>query len=216
MKYPDWVLKHKQKGTEIRKMGNNFYLYKISSISDKEKKRPRKVTQKFLGTITLGGLVKPRHEQLLEGMRHISVKEFGATNFIVGMNNDIVEKLKEVYPKAWKEIFVFSIFRFLYNSPIKNLETYYAGSFLSEILPGAHLSLKSVGGLLRDLGMLRELIKMVLRPFISGTDFALVDLTYVLSCSKGMVSSVPGFNSKRDFSSQIHLIFLFSLDQHMP
>jgi len=64
--------------------------------------------------------------------------------------------------------------------------------------------------------MVRERIKMVLKPLISGTEFALVDLTHVLSRSNGVVSSVPGFNSKRDFSSQIHMAFLFSLDQHMP
>jgi len=28
MALPDWVLKQKKKGTEIRKIGNNFYLYK--------------------------------------------------------------------------------------------------------------------------------------------------------------------------------------------
>jgi len=37
MTYPDWVLKQKGKGTEIRKIGNNFYLYKVTSIWDKEK-----------------------------------------------------------------------------------------------------------------------------------------------------------------------------------
>jgi transposase len=57
---------------------------------------------------------------------------------------------------------------------------------------------------------------MVLRPFISGTDFALVDVTHVLSHSDGVLSSVVGFNSKREFSPQIHMIFLFSLDEHMP
>jgi len=216
MSYPDWVLKHKQKGTEIRRMGNNFYLYKISSMWDKKKKRPKKITQKFLGTITREGLIQPRHERLLESMRHISVKEFGATNFIVGMNSDIIERLKEIYPKCWEEIVVFSIFRFLYNSPMKNLQTYYSGSFLSEVLSGAHLSQKPIGELLRDLGRERERIKMVLRPFISGTDFVLVDVTHVLSHSDGVLSSVVGFNSKRDFSPQIHMIFLFSLDDHMP
>jgi len=216
MKHPGWVIKYRKKGTEIRKFGDYYYLYKIKNIWDKDKKKPRKITEKYLGKITPDGLIKPRHEQLLEEMKHISVKEFGATNFIVGMNNDIVKKLKEIYPERWKEIFVFSIFRFLYHSPIKNLQTYYVGSYLSETVPDAHLSPKSVGRLLRDLGMVRERVKMVLRPFISGIDFALVDLTYVLSNSEGVISSVTGFNSKRDFSPQVHLIFLFSLDQHMP
>lgn len=213
---PDWVLAHRKKGTQITKNGNNYYLYKVKSVWDPSKKRARKITEKYLGKITPGGVIKPRHERLLEDMRHVSVKEYGATNFIAGMNDDIVKKLKEVFPKNWKKIFTFAVFRFLYNSPIKNLQTYYQGSFLSETITDAHLSPKPIGELLRDIGMVRERIKMVLKPLISGTEFALVDLTHVLSRSNGVVSSVPGFNSKRDFSSQIHMAFLFSLDQHMP
>ncbi|HEY9206201.1 MAG TPA: IS1634 family transposase, partial [Candidatus Methanoperedens sp.] len=49
MNHPDWVLKHKTKGTEIRKLGKYYYLYKIRSEYDKEKKRAKKITEKFLG-----------------------------------------------------------------------------------------------------------------------------------------------------------------------
>jgi hypothetical protein len=66
MPNPNWVLKHKRKGTKIRKKGNNFYLYKVTSVWDKEKKRARKITEKFLGTITQDGLIKPNQERLIE------------------------------------------------------------------------------------------------------------------------------------------------------
>jgi len=89
MTHPDWVLKQKGKGTEIRKIGNNFYLYKVTSVWDKEKKRARKITEKFLGTITQDGLIKPKKERLLESIGNVSVKEFGASNFVLSMNEDI-------------------------------------------------------------------------------------------------------------------------------
>jgi hypothetical protein len=66
MGYPDWVLKNKTKGTEIRKIGNNYYLYEIRSKWDKEKKRARKITEKFLGKITEDGIIKPRHQRMAE------------------------------------------------------------------------------------------------------------------------------------------------------
>lgn len=31
MTHPDWVLKQKRTGTEVRKIGNNFYLYKVTT-----------------------------------------------------------------------------------------------------------------------------------------------------------------------------------------
>jgi len=213
---PDWVLAQRKKGTQVTKNGNNYYLYKVKSVWDPSKKRARKITEKYLGKITPEGVIKPRHERLLDDMKNVSVKEFGASSFLLDMNKDIMDLLREVFPARWKEIFIFSVFRFLYLSPIKNLQVYYAGSFLSETLASAHLSPKPVGELLGEIGMVRERIKMVLKPLVSGTEFALVDLTHVLSRSNGVVSSVPGFNSKKDFSSQIHMAFLFSLDQHMP
>jgi hypothetical protein len=211
MQYPDWVIKQKRKGTEIRRKGNNFYLYKVTSVWDKDKKRARKITVKFLGTITPQGLIKPRQELLRESMGSVSVKEFGATNFLSGMNEDIKESLRGIYPDKWKELFISSVFRLLYNTPIKNLQTYYVTSFLSETQPGASLSPKSVGNLLRDIGKERERTKAFLGRFISGNDFALIDLTHVFSLSENVISSVPGYNSKGEFLPQIHMVFLFLL-----
>ena len=216
MKYPDWVMKHKKKGAELRKIGERYYLYKIRSVWDKEKKKPKKITEKFLGTIKPEGLIKPEYDRLMEGMKNISVKESGATDLILKLNKDIEENLKRIYPTEWKELFLFSIFRFIYNTPIKNLQEYYATSFISEKIPDAHLSPKPIGNLLREIGKQRGKMKMFLKQFVSGNKFALIDLTHVFSSSEGVVSSVPGYNSKMEFSPQIHMIFLFSLDNHMP
>jgi len=216
MAYPDWVLKQKRKGTEIRKIRNNFYLYKVTSVWDKEKGRAKKITEKFLGTITHDGLVEPRHERVQASLNNIAVKEFGATNFLLEANDDIKERFKELYPDTWKELFIFAVFRLLYTTPLKNLEAYYVSSFLSETLPGAHLSPKVIGNLLGDVGKERERTKTFLRQFVSGNDFLLIDLTHVFSLSENIISSVPGYNSERDFLPQIRLIFLFSLDHHQP
>ena len=100
---------------------------------------------------------------------------------------------------------------------MKNLQAYYATSFLSERLPGAHLSPKVVGDLLGDVGKERETrIKTFLKQFVSGNDFLLIDLTHVFSLPENIISSVSRYNSKREFLPRIHLIFLFSLDHHMP
>lgn len=43
--YPEWVQKHKAKGTSVRKVGNNYYLYKPFHS---EKKREIDVQLQFL------------------------------------------------------------------------------------------------------------------------------------------------------------------------
>lgn len=60
MAYPEWVTKHKKKGTSIRRTKERYYLYEYSTAWSKEKKRAKKITGKYLGVITQEhGLVPP-------------------------------------------------------------------------------------------------------------------------------------------------------------
>lgn len=47
--HPEWALKQKKPGTELRYIRGNYYLYGVSSKWNKEKKRAQKVTGKILG-----------------------------------------------------------------------------------------------------------------------------------------------------------------------
>jgi len=50
--HPQWALKHKKKGTELRHLGGHYYLYEVTSKWNPEKKRSQKITGKLLGKIT--------------------------------------------------------------------------------------------------------------------------------------------------------------------
>jgi transposase len=216
MDLPVWVRKHKVKGTEVRNFDGKYYLYKIHSVRDKEKGRPKKVTDKYLGRITPDGLIKPKHERVLEGLKDITVKEYGATNYLMESNKEIIKLVKRAYPDRWKEIVSFAVFRFMYNSPIKNLSTYYATSYLSETLKDASMSPKPISELLRDIGSKRKTMTRFLRGFVRGHEFMVIDGTHILSSSEGVDSTVPGYNSKRVFDPQVRLMLIHSLDNHMP
>ena len=51
-KHPQWALKYKRKGTELRFINGHYYLYEITSKWDPEKKRSKKITLGLLGKIT--------------------------------------------------------------------------------------------------------------------------------------------------------------------
>lgn len=216
MKHPDWVMKHKSKGTEIRKIGSNYYLYKIRSEWDKDKKRARKITEKFLGKITEEGLIKPKLERIIESQKNISVKEYGATRFITSESQDIIQNLKEVFPDSWKEIFTFAMFRFISSSPLKNVQEHYQGSYLSDLMPDAKASPKTLSNILHTIGQQRNLIKKFLSKYIAQGESIAVDLTHVFSLSENMISATLGRNSEQDYVPQINLFLLFSLDRMHP
>lgn len=52
MAHPDWVLKHKIPGSEIRCVRGKYYLYGYTTVWSKEKKRAQKKTTKQIGVIT--------------------------------------------------------------------------------------------------------------------------------------------------------------------
>ena len=61
--YPEWVEKHRSKNREIKKIGDNYYLYKRSTVYDPATKRSRKVSGEYIGKITENGIVKVRKRQ---------------------------------------------------------------------------------------------------------------------------------------------------------
>jgi hypothetical protein len=60
---PYWVLKYKEKGKEIRLVKGNYYLYEVRCVWNKERKRPQKLTEAFLGRIMETGLVKGSRQE---------------------------------------------------------------------------------------------------------------------------------------------------------
>ena len=52
MYLPEWALEHKEKYTEIRRIGNGYYKYQVAFVYSKEKKRTEKKTIRLLGKIT--------------------------------------------------------------------------------------------------------------------------------------------------------------------
>jgi hypothetical protein len=50
--HPEWAIKHRVSGTELRRKGDRYYLYAYKTIYDPVRKKPKKITGKLLGSIT--------------------------------------------------------------------------------------------------------------------------------------------------------------------
>ena len=57
MALPDWVVKVREKGQEIKEIQGKYYLYEVSSVYDNELKKTKKKSGKYLGRITEQGLI---------------------------------------------------------------------------------------------------------------------------------------------------------------
>jgi hypothetical protein len=222
MAHPEWVLKHKVKNSEVRNIRGRYYLYGTTSVWDPAKGRTRKVTLPMLGVITekdgfipKGQSRKGRPPKELEE-KNISVKEFGASNFLQDISSDILLKLREEFPNDWESIFVLAANRLIYQSTLKNCQFLFMESFLSEKMKKAKVGKNDLTELLKGLGEDREKIVSFMGSFIEGAKHIIFDTTHTISKSENVDSAERGYNSVRDYDPQVNLFYMFSVDKQEP
>ena len=216
MAYPDWVEKHRQKGTNISCIRGKYYLYACTSKYDPEKKRARKITGEYLGRITEEGLIPPKKKQPENDIRNVSVKEYGASRVVSGIGSDIYAALKKHFPKEADRLFAIAALRLIEKCPFKRISEAYDNSYLSELYGKLALSGASLSGFLKEFGRNRERIVAFLKEFICRDEYVLFDGTNIISRSGNMDINRIGYNSRRQFDPQISLMFAFSASRHMP
>jgi hypothetical protein len=87
--YPEWVQKHRTRGTTVKKKGDSYYLYKRTSKRVPGKKYPQPVDT-FIGVITPEGVIASDKRKI--SLSDIEVYEYGFS-----------KALWELCPKGWKK-----------------------------------------------------------------------------------------------------------------
>lgn len=88
-KYPDWVQKHRTKGTTVKKIGDSYYLYKRTSRRVKGKKYPQPVDT-YIGVITPEGVIQSNKRKV--SLTDAEVWEYGFSKAVW-----------ELCPDDWKK-----------------------------------------------------------------------------------------------------------------
>ena len=103
---PDYILTFdRPKNTEIKKIGNNWYLYERFSKYDPTIKRSRKVPGRCLGKITPDGLIATKR-RLTPAERPAAVLEetveVGASLFMWKRTEDLRKRLQVHFHDQWQ------------------------------------------------------------------------------------------------------------------
>lgn len=218
MAHPEWALKHKVKGTELRLISGKYYLYRISSRWDKKKKRSVKVTNEFLGRITEEQGLIPKGQRALKSKAKVPMKtrEYGATKMLTDIGQDIIQALQDHFPEDWNTIYILALQKLLYQAPLKNMDFLFQESYLSVLYKDLNLKKNTLTNFMQDLGRQDDGLLAFKKKFMRGSKHIVFDLTHIISNSKNMSINLQGYNSKRDFDPQINLFYLFSIDLRMP
>ena len=128
--YPEWVQRHKEKGTTIKRVGENYYLYKHSSKRVPGKKNPVPVDT-YIGRITPEGVVKGNKKKVDANDSDIIVKEFGFSRAVRHM---CTPGWREPLGTVWKEVLDYIILK---ESP----ESYIQDEYPDAISLNPHIQL---------------------------------------------------------------------------
>lgn len=213
---PDYVLSFsKPSNTEIKYVYGNWYLYERVSVYDKEKKRTRKKTGRYIGTITPTGLKKKhRFEKGEHSSSPSDNVEAGASCFLYDNSKEMRTRLKNIFPDIWKEIYTLSLIRTIYDPIFSRSKLHYENCALSYLIPDLSLNPTSIRSLLEELGGRREKIVSYMREDIKKCGhFILFDGHRILSRSSCMEGAEKGYDSQQRYENQLNVIYMFSEDE---
>lgn len=208
--YPDWVEKYRGPGLEIKKKGNSYYLSERKTVYDKNTKKPKKISGKYLGKITPDGLQPPK-----EKSQKIDAKpplEYGATHLLDIYGKDILTNLIEVFGKEEaNEIFALGKQALIEPSPLKRKALIYSSSYDSITYPRLSLSAASLTKFLHDLGGQRQEQVEFMKKYLTGSEYLIFDGTRLVSYSDNNALAEIGYNHCGLTDPQANLLYCFSL-----
>lgn len=229
---PDWAVKFRRPGTELRRVNDALYkLYECSSVYDKEKKRARKITGRYLGSITEAGGFKESHKRIME--REIEelkscqpakpeeprvgeVKEYGLSEYILKEQKPCLDRLKEIFPEDWSRIVSLAYCRLRFQSPMRRVAGDFSDSFLSHKIGTRGLSANALSGFLHELGTRRDRITEFMRSYIDPDDNIIFDGTDQLSASRCMDYPQLTKTKKGTFDTAVNIMWIFNCAKHLP
>jgi len=220
--HPQWALKHKKPGAELRLINGKYYLYEYKTIYDKGKKGPKKISGGILGSITENKGFIPSPKRALkntvfqESIQGIQCKEFGVPSLITSVFTIYSKALEKIFNEDWKNIVAIAYCRFVYRCPLKSIPFRLASSFLPELMSLPLFNEKQASGILNRIGGQPDKRAQYMRSFIATDDYILMDATNVLSQSAQIPLAKKGYSQPLNFEMQFNLMYVYSATSKMP
>ena len=135
--HPEWAVKFRRPGTELRCINGRYCLYECKCVYEKETRKHRKITGKYLGSITEKDGFKPSKKRLMEQEmeklkageklavqqpRIGEVKEYGLSWVISQTMSEITERLKDTFPQDYSRLMALAYCRLRYQSPMRDVQ----------------------------------------------------------------------------------------------
>ena len=214
-KIPEKISRFRLRGTEIKAIGKNFYLYRVTCRWDKEAMKYRKVNLGYVGRVTEDGIVEGHHRGgtvPAPAPSRYSL-EFGATWLLRTIGQDLLDYLRRHFGNDAEWMFAVAALRAARHCAFKYIEHYYTVSYLSVVFPGLALSPATLSNRLEQLGTRRMAMVDFMREYIPAKNFyAIFDGTSII-CNSGRITDAQrGYSSHGCHDPQVNLMYALAVD----
>ena len=225
-KHPQWALRHKTPGTELKLINGKYYLYAVKSQYDKTIKRSRKISLGILGSITQDKGFIPSDKNELKKKSNQTyhnkkafVVEYGFSRWLFDsfLESGVLADLKRLFPAQWQFIVAMVYCRIAHKSLLKNIAFYVEQSNISNLLGWQEaLYDQKISDFLFELGSKQELIHEFMQIKDGQKRTVLIDATDILLQSANISLSQKGYNAHMDFQAQFMLLYLYDAASLVP
>lgn len=148
-----WLREQRQKGAkglEIKRIGSSYYVYRSTTVWDKEEKK-RKKRSKYLGRLDEKNGLQEKESMLVPATERV-VKQYGNAVLLNRAMADISDILKSSFPEDWQELYALAMLRVLGDVPLRRAQCSWDKLYnISGIKPD--LAPIHLGEMLRRVGM---------------------------------------------------------------
>jgi hypothetical protein len=213
----DWLeAQRKQgiKGYEIKQFSKAYYVYKSTTVWNKETKK-RDKSSSYIGKLdkTKGLILSSK--KIITKCRVEKIKQYGNSALLNFAMKDLYEPLNDAFGDIWTEIYALSLVRIKGYVPLKRVENVWDRLYnINKITPS--LNPKYLSSVLKQVGLNRGGQNQIFKS-LSNTEKQLVyDLSVVFSRSEGINFAEKGVNKDKIHIPQINLALLCSADSDLP
>ncbi|MDP2797563.1 MAG: transposase [Methanoregula sp.] len=202
-----------QHNVEIHVINGGFYVYRASSIYDKEKKKPRKTTE-YIGSISKDGTFKQKKELTTLPISRREIFEYANGALAYECIKDVEVRLKE-YTPFYRELIAFSLVKVLDPKPIRLISSRWEKLDLSKYYD-VNLSPKHLGEVLHAIGSEVSWWYALFADLATNDDLIFYDLTAIMTYSDSIKLAEKGYNAQKDKHDQIGVSIAFSTANNLP
>ena len=209
---PDDIKRHRLPGTEIKKVGNTFYMQRVKCVWDPAAKKRKKLFLGFIGAVTAEGVAPRKTRKVSVDEQAPRSKEFGASWVAREVSGDVLEALQKHFPDDARWIYAAAVQRCVHPSAMRYLEHKHEASYMSEAMPGLDLRSEQISARMKALGGRRAGITAFMRSFVPSEDWHVIfDGTSLVCDSKRIGEAQIGRDSCGGFSRQINLMYALAV-----